>query len=168
MMRNEAGKANHERETRCPENPELESVADLAEPGAEEVRVRVLVTSAAFTDVMIRQGMYSDVKDKPPFTAGYDMVGIVDATGPGATRFTLGDRVANLTTIGAYAEYICLREDRLTRVSRAYFDAIEAPVKGFDLFDNSAHSPLFEEPDRATQILLNDVLGERNALADAR
>jgi NADPH:quinone reductase-like Zn-dependent oxidoreductase len=31
--------------------------------------------------------MYPDVKDKPPFTPGYDMVGVVDATGPGATRF---------------------------------------------------------------------------------
>lgn len=55
-----------------------------------------------------------------------------------------------------------------SELSRAWFDAIEAPVKGFYLFDNSAHSPLFEEPERATQILLNDVLGERNALADAR
>lgn len=38
------------------ENLEIETVADLPEPGAEEVRVRVLVTSAAFTDVMIRRG----------------------------------------------------------------------------------------------------------------
>jgi NADPH:quinone reductase-like Zn-dependent oxidoreductase len=99
-----------------PENLEIETVADLPEPGAGEVRVRVLVTSAAFTDVMIRKGMYPDVKDKPPFTPGYDMVGIVDATGPDAVRFKPGDRVADLTTIGAYAEYICLPEDRLTRV----------------------------------------------------
>ncbi len=99
-----------------PENLELETVADLSEPREGEVRVRVLVTSAAFTDVMIRKGMYPDVKDKPPFTPGYDMVGIVDATGPDAVRFKPGDRVADLTTIGAYAEYICLPEDRLTRV----------------------------------------------------
>lgn len=53
-------------------------------------------------------------------------------------------------------------------LSRAYFDVIEAPVKGFYLFGNSAHSPLFEEPARATEILLTDVLGGSNALADAR
>ncbi|MGS4947479.1 medium chain dehydrogenase/reductase family protein [Meridianimarinicoccus sp. RP-17] len=99
-----------------PENLQLETVADLPEPGAGEVRVRVLVSSAAFTDVMIRKGMYPDVKDKPPFTPGYDMVGIVDATGRGATRFTPGDRVADLTTIGAYAEYICVPEHHLTPV----------------------------------------------------
>ncbi len=91
-----------------PENLELETVADLPEPREGEVRVRVLVTSAAFTDVMIRKGMYPDVKEKPPFTPGYDMVGLVDAAGPGATRFRPGDRVADLTTIGACARYMLL------------------------------------------------------------
>lgn len=99
-----------------PEQLELESVAELPEPRKGEVRVRVLVTSAAFTDVMIRKGMYPDVKDKPPFTPGYDLVGIVDKVGPGASRLRPGDRVADLTTIGAYAEYLCLPEDRLTPV----------------------------------------------------
>src|SRR6056297_3429212 len=99
-----------------PEEMELETVPDLPEPGAGEVRVRVLVTSAAFTDVMIRKGMYPDVKDKPPFIPGYDMVGIVDKTGPGTSRSRPGDRVADLTTIGAYAEYVCLPEERLTPV----------------------------------------------------
>jgi NADPH:quinone reductase len=105
-----------------PEELELETVPDLPEPGQGEVRVRVLVTSAAFTDVMIRKGMYPDVKDRPPFTPGYDMVGLVDASGPGATRFRPGDRVADLTTIGAYAEYICLPEDRLTPVPEGVSD----------------------------------------------
>lgn len=105
-----------------PDQLELETVPQLPEPGAGEVRVRVLVTSAAFTDVMIRKGMYPDVKDKPPFTPGYDMVGVVDAVGPGAARFTLGDRVADLTTLGAYAEFICLPQDRLTPVPAAVSD----------------------------------------------
>lgn len=105
-----------------PEELELETVPDLPEPSDGEVRVRVLVTSAAFTDVMIRKGMYPDVKEKPPFTPGYDMEGVVDATGPGAGRFKPGDRVADLTTIGAYAEYICLPEDRLTSVPEGLSD----------------------------------------------
>lgn len=105
-----------------PEALELETVADLPEPGPGEVRVRVLVTSAAFTDVMIRKGMYPDVKDKPPLTLGYDMIGIVDAAGAGATRFNIGDRVADLTTIGAYAEYLCLPEDRLTPLPEGVSD----------------------------------------------
>lgn len=98
------------------ENMELETVAELPEPGPGEVRVRVLVTSAAFTDVMIRKGMYPDVKEKPPFTPGYDMVGVIEASGPNANRFQPGERVADLTTVGAYSEYICLPEERLTPV----------------------------------------------------
>ena len=105
-----------------PDQLVLETVPDLPEPGPGEVRVRVLVTSAAFTDVMIRKGLYPDVKEKPPFTPGYDMVGIVDALGPGTMRFRPGDRVADLTTIGAYADYICLPEDRLTPVPEGASD----------------------------------------------
>ena len=105
-----------------PDCLEAEEVDALPEPAEGEVRVRVLVTSAAFTDVMIRKGKYPDVKDTPPFALGYDMVGVVDATGPGAARFRAGDRVADLTTIGAYAEYVCLPEDRLTPVPEGVSD----------------------------------------------
>lgn len=70
-----------------PDKLELEAVNDLPEPQAGEVRIRVLLTSAAFTDVMIRKGMYPEIKEEPPFTPGYDMVGVIEATGPGATRF---------------------------------------------------------------------------------
>jgi pimeloyl-ACP methyl ester carboxylesterase len=80
------------------------------------------------------------------------------------------DLGARLTTFDLPVYVLAGRHDYTTNseLSRAWFDAIEAPLKGFYLFDNSAHSPLFEEPERATQILLNDVLGETNALADAR
>ena len=105
-----------------PERLEMRTEDALPAPEAGEVRVRVLVTSAAFTDVMIRKGMYPDVKEKPPFTPGYDMVAVVDATGPGTTRFRPGDRVADLTTIGAYAEYVCLPEERLTPVPEGVSD----------------------------------------------
>lgn len=99
-----------------PENLVLEAVETLPEPGPGEVRARVLVTSAAFTDVMIRKGMYPDVKEKPPFVLGYDLVGLVEALGPGVEHWSVGDRVADLTTIGAYSEYVCLPAERLTRV----------------------------------------------------
>jgi len=105
-----------------PERLELRTQDALPDPTGAEVRIRVLVTSAAFTDVMIRKGKYPDVKETPPFTPGYDLVGVVDATGPEATRFGPGDRVAELTTIGAYAEYVCLPEDRLTPVPEGVSD----------------------------------------------
>lgn len=51
-------------------------------------------------------------------------------------------------------------------LARSFFDQISAPVKGFYTFATSAHSPLFEEPQRARDILLQDVLGRGSRLAD--
>jgi NADPH:quinone reductase-like Zn-dependent oxidoreductase len=99
-----------------PEVMQLIEEKTLPEPKQGEVRIKVLKTSANFTDVMIRKGKYPDVKDKPPFTPGYDMVGIVDKLGEGSTEFQVGDKVADMTVIGAYSEYICLPEKKLTRV----------------------------------------------------
>lgn len=99
-----------------PEELDLETVATLPDPKNGEVRVRVLVTSAAFTDVMIRKGMYPDIGETPPFVPGYDMVGVIDALGPDVIGWAIGDRVADLTTLGAYSQYICLPAERLARV----------------------------------------------------
>ena len=38
-------------------------------------------------------------------------------------------------------------------LSREYFDVIEAPDKAFFTFENSAHSPNFEEPERFVQVI---------------
>lgn len=43
-------------------------------------------------------------------------------------------------------------------LARAYFDKLDAPLKAFYIFDQSAHSPLFEEPELMRQILEEDVL----------
>ncbi len=89
---------------------------ELPEPKLGEVRVKVLVTSATFTDVMIRKGKYPGIKQKPPFSPGYDLVGIVDKLGEGTNRLQVGQRVADLTVTGAYSEYVCLPENRLIPV----------------------------------------------------
>jgi pimeloyl-ACP methyl ester carboxylesterase len=51
-------------------------------------------------------------------------------------------------------------------VAREYYHHLQAPVKGFYTFANSAHSPLFEEPEKMQRILKEDVLKESNFLAD--
>ncbi len=78
------------------------------------------------------------------------------------------DLGARLTTFDLPIYFFVGRHDLTANpeLSRAYFDLIEAPVKGFYIFGDSAHSPLFEEPARAKEILLNDVLQAANALAD--
>lgn len=51
-------------------------------------------------------------------------------------------------------------------LSKAYFKVVQAPVKGFYSFERSAHSPLFEEPRKLAQILVNDVLNRKTSLSD--
>jgi len=51
-------------------------------------------------------------------------------------------------------------------LSKEYLTKIEAPIKGFYTFKESAHSPMFEEPQRLKEILIKDVLNRSTALAD--
>jgi pimeloyl-ACP methyl ester carboxylesterase len=51
-------------------------------------------------------------------------------------------------------------------LAKAYFDKLQAPIKGFYTFEHSAHSPMFEEPGRMRQIIQEDVLAGKNSLSD--
>ncbi|HEU0295286.1 MAG TPA: alpha/beta hydrolase [Anaerolineales bacterium] len=51
-------------------------------------------------------------------------------------------------------------------LAKDYFDKLQAPIKGFYTFEQSAHSPVFEEPEKVQQILQEDVLAGGNSLAD--
>lgn len=52
--------------------------------------------------------------------------------------------------------------------AKSYFKNLQAPLKGFYTFERSAHSPLFEEPEKMQQILKEDVLAGLNNLADIK
>ena len=102
-----------------PEVLEVIEEPHLPEPKPGEIRVRVQATSAAYTDTMIRKGAYPDIKETPPFSLGYDMVGVVDKLGEGTTKFKPGDRVCDLTVIGSYSEYLCVAGERLVPVPKS-------------------------------------------------
>jgi pimeloyl-ACP methyl ester carboxylesterase len=53
-------------------------------------------------------------------------------------------------------------------LAKDYFNQLKAPVKGFYTFEQSAHSPIFEEPEKVRQIVQADVLRGGNSLADAK
>lgn len=94
-----------------PEVMKVTEEAALPEPAANEVRIKVQATSASFTDTMVRKGVYFDLKEKPPFPPGYDFVGVVDKVGTAVSSLKAGQTVADLTTYGAYTEYICRAAD---------------------------------------------------------
>jgi pimeloyl-ACP methyl ester carboxylesterase len=51
-------------------------------------------------------------------------------------------------------------------LAHEYFERVRAPVKGFYTFERSAHSPLYEEPEKVQRILSADVQSGTNKPAD--
>ncbi len=68
------------------------------------------------------------------------------------TLFNTFDEIESLDIpiyfFGGKYDYTCCYS-----LQKEYYEYIKAPVKGFYTFNNSAHSPLFEEPEKAIEIL---------------
>lgn len=86
----------------------------LPEPKAGEVRVKVLAASINPIDTYVRSGAAPMTRPNPAIT-GTDLAGVVDAVGPGRTRYKVGDRVWGsnhglLGRQGTCAEFACVGE----------------------------------------------------------
>lgn len=92
-----------------PEELRLDDVP-LPDPGKGEVRVAVGAASVNPMDGKIRRGEMKFLSGfRFPRGLGHDFAGVVDAVGPGVTRFKPGDAVIGLTSIpkaGAMADYV--------------------------------------------------------------
>ena len=51
-------------------------------------------------------------------------------------------------------------------LAKEYLEKLQAPIKGFYTFNQSAHSPIFEEPERVKEIVEWDILKGKTNLAD--
>src|SRR6185436_10875598 len=78
---------------------------ELAQPGAGEAVVRVEVTGVSFAEQQMRRGKYYD-QPPFPFVPGYDLVGVVERSGPGGPA--VGQPVAALTKVGGWADRVVL------------------------------------------------------------
>ncbi len=127
---------------------------DVPEPGPGQVRVRVRVCGVCRTDLHLAEGDL--IPRRPKVVPGHEVVGTVDATGYGTSRFTIGDRVGvpwlahtcgrcrycttgreNLCTEprftgwdvdGGYAEYVVVDEDFAYSIPDGFSDAEAAPL----------------------------------------
>jgi len=83
----------------------VREVAD-PEPGAGEVRVRMIASPVNPSDLMVVRGRYG-VLPRLPATPGFEGVGVVDRAGPGLVgKLVKGKRVAVLNSKGGnWAEY---------------------------------------------------------------
>ncbi|MFF3013261.1 medium chain dehydrogenase/reductase family protein [Streptomyces sp. NPDC057939] len=99
-----------------PEGLELHR-GPVPRPGAGQLLIAMEATGVSFAEQQMRRGRYYD-QPAFPFVPGYDLVGTVQATGPGATPDLLGRRVAVMTKTGGWASHVV--------VDAA--DAVEVPV----------------------------------------
>lgn len=78
-------------------------------PGHGQIVIRLAYAGVNRPDVLQRQGLYA-----PPPTAsrlpGLEGSGVVVATGPGVSRWQIGDKVCALLPGGGYAEYAACHE----------------------------------------------------------
>ncbi|MBV9327574.1 MAG: ABC transporter substrate-binding protein [Chloroflexi bacterium] len=104
--------------------PEVMQVADLPvpEPGPGEVRIRVAAATVNPTDIGMRSGGRAAELQKltPPYVAGMELAGTVDAAGQGGP-WQVGERVLAIvvpmrTGRGAQAEYAVVPSNSVVRV----------------------------------------------------
>ena len=87
---------------------ELGGALEIAEvpspqPGEKQVRIAVRAAAANFPDVLMLEGKYQ-FKPPMPFAPGCELAGEIEAVGPGAEGFRIGQRVLAVVQHGAFAE----------------------------------------------------------------
>src|SRR5881394_2184877 len=80
---------------------------DPPDPRAGEARIRILATGVSYADLLMREGVHPEAP-RPPFTLGWDLVGVVERLGDGVEGLALNQRVAALPITGGCADFICL------------------------------------------------------------
>ncbi|WP_457947966.1 NAD(P)-dependent alcohol dehydrogenase [Pseudarthrobacter sp. alpha12b] len=116
---------------------ELRDIA-RPEPGDGQVLVKVRAAGVdqgvwhlmAGLPYLVRLFGYGLKKPKVP-VRGREVAGVVEAVGPGVTRFAAGDEVFG-TCDGSFAEYVCAREDKVARkpLSLSFEEAAASPISG--------------------------------------
>ena len=101
----------------------VEREVPLAEPGPEQVQLRVRAAGVNFADLLMRTGLYGTVPPLP-YSAGFEVAGEVAAVGPGVSGWRVGDRAAALLRHGGQARDVVVPVAQLFR----YPDAL-TPVQ---------------------------------------
>ncbi len=80
------------------------------EPGHGEIAVQVRAAGLNNADLIQVKGFYPAPPGSPPDIPGLELAGEVIATGPGAERFSLGDRVMAVVGGGGQAAIAVVHE----------------------------------------------------------
>jgi NADPH:quinone reductase-like Zn-dependent oxidoreductase len=74
-------------------------------PTQGEVRIRVEAIGINFADILARQGLYPDAP-KVPCVVGYEVSGVIDATGSAVDASWIGKDAVALTRFGGYSDVV--------------------------------------------------------------
>ncbi len=113
-----------------PEVLQLQEV-EKPTPQANEVLIKIFATTVVKEDPDMRRspGFNGFLKPRHQIL-GQELAGEVEAIGKDVTRFKQGDPVYGMDMFGAYAEYICLPEDRalaIKPVTMSFEEAASVP-----------------------------------------
>jgi NADPH:quinone reductase len=109
--------------------PEALEVIDVPvpEPGRGQVRIRVEAAAVNPVDIATREGLMNAarpgvIREREYVGIGWDVAGVIDATGPDVTGFAAGDRVIALRdrldlSLGTYADQVILDAADVARVA---------------------------------------------------
>jgi NADPH:quinone reductase-like Zn-dependent oxidoreductase len=107
-------------------------VAEIAKPtaGQGQVLVRVRAAGVNGIDWKVREGYVRDAFPlQLPAVLGIELAGVVEAVGPGASRFRVGDRVMGpLGGLGAYADFVAVAEANLVPTPHELDDVQAAAI----------------------------------------
>jgi NADPH2:quinone reductase len=113
--------------------PEVLTLDDVEvpAPGPGQVRLKQRACGVNFIDAYFRMGLYKAPQGLP-FVDGNEGAGDVIAVGPGVTEVKVGDRVAYVSSLGAYAEECLMPADRMVPLPAAisYEQAAGMMLKG--------------------------------------
>lgn len=84
-----------------------------AQPGPGEVAIDVRAIGVNYADVVVRMGLYASAKELVgwPITPGFEVAGVVRATGVGVDDLPVGTRVLAVTLFGGYASDVCVKRE---------------------------------------------------------
>ena len=111
-------------------------------PGSGEVLVAVRAAGLNAADLLQRRGFYAAPPGSPPDIPGLEVAGEVVASGDGATRFAIGERVMAVVGGGAQATHLVVHERLLMAAPP---NVSWAELGGFPEAFTTAHDALFTQ-----------------------
>ncbi|MBN9049769.1 MAG: quinone oxidoreductase [Rhizobiales bacterium] len=104
---------------------------EVPAPGQGQIKVKQHACGVNFIDTYFREGAYPSPVGLP-FVAGNEGAGEVTAVGPGVTDLKVGDRIAYVVALGAYAAERLLPADRVVKLpdNISYEQAAGMMLKG--------------------------------------